>query len=352
MSLVDAHHAEVGVAPACSALAVSRATWYRRRARRDAPADARPAPRTEHPRRIRQPDRQRVLDILCAEEFRDRSPRAVHAVLLERGQYLCSVRSMYRILAESGAVRERRAMRVHGPHAVPVLRATRPDEVWTWDITKLRGLLGRWLCLYVVLDVYSRYVVTWLLAEGESGALAADLVRDAAIRRGISPGALTLHADRGAPMTSIPMAQMLADLRIGASHSRPRTSNDNPFSEAHFKTLKHGPTCPQGPGSLGQWHAWCREFFGWYNREHRHEGIAFHTPEDVYLGRHIRKERLRQRTLDLAYEAHPERFVRGRPVAMRAPREVWINRPKNQLPLVQAEAAGSLRDPAWEFAAS
>jgi putative transposase len=255
MSFVDTHHAEVGVAPACSALDVSRATWYRRRARRSAHDDARSARKKPHPRRIVQLDRRRVLEILCAEEFADRSPRAVHAVLMDRGQYLCSVRSMYRILAESGAVRERRAVRSPGVHEIPRLRATRADQVWTWDITKLRGILGRWLCLYVVLDVYSRYAVTWLLAEGESGALASELVRDAAIQRGVVPGELTLHADRGAPMTSKPMAQMLADLRIDASHSRPRTSNDNPFSEAHFKTLKHCPMYPTGPGTFGQWQA-------------------------------------------------------------------------------------------------
>ncbi len=352
MSLVDAHHSQVGVAPACSALDVSRATWYRRRARRDAHGDARPARQGVQPRRIGQPDRRRVLEVLCADEFMDCSPRFVHAALLDRGEYLCSVRSMYRILAESEAVRERRAVRSHGAHEIPVLCATGPDQVYSWDITKLPDALGGWLSLYVVLDIYSRYAVAWLLARRESGALAADLVRDAVLRRGIDPGTLTLHADRGAPMTSTPMAQMMARLGIDASHSRPRISNDNPFSEAHFKTLKHCPAYPAGRGLFDQWHAWCRDFFPWYNRVHRHEGIAFHTPEDVHLGRHRRKERLRQLTLDAAYARHPERFVRGRPRALLAPREVWINRPDEKLLLIQRKAAGSLRDPACEHAFS
>jgi len=284
----------------------------------------------------------------------DRSPRAIHAVLLDRGQYLCSVRSMYRILGESCAVRERRAVRHHGTHETPRLCATGPDQVWSWDITKLPDALGGWLSLYVVLDVYSRFVVAWLLARRESGALAAQLVRDAAIERGIdrAPGTLTLHADRGGPMRSGTMAEMLAGLGIDASHSRPRTSNDNPYSEAHFKTLKHCPMYPAGRGTFDQWRAWCQEFFDWYNREHRHEGIAFFAPEDVYLGRHLAKERRRQATLDAAHAAHPERFVRGRPVAMRAPREVWINRPDKQLLLIQGKAAGSLRDPVCELAYS
>jgi putative transposase len=353
MSLVDAHHARVGVAPACDALGVSRATWYRRRARGEmsgehSPRDAHP----RHPRRIGPDERRRVLDVLCAPEFMDRSPRAIHAVLLDRGQYLCSVRSMYRILGESRAARERRAVRHHGAHGTPHLRATGPDQVWSWDITRLPDAPGGWLSLYVVMDVYSRCVVAWLLARRESGALAAQLVRDAVLGRGIDPGSLTLHADRGGPMRSRPMAEMLADLGVEASHSRPRTSNDNPFSEAHFKTLKHCPTYPAGRGTLDQWQAWCREFFPWYNREHRHGGIAFFAPDDVHAGRHHAMTRARQRTLDAAYAAHPERFVRGRPVARRAPREVWINRPDNQVLLTQAKAAGSLRDPACEPALS
>lgn len=358
MTLVDEHRDTLGIEPTCAALGISRATWYRRKAREQARAKApapapatatsAPVPRKGCPRRIPAPDRQRVLDTLCAEEFMDRSPRAVHAVLLDRGQYLCSVRSMYRILSDSRAVRERRALRSHGTHHAPVLCAARPDQVWTWDITKLPGHLGRWHSLYVVLDVYSRYAVAWLLAERESGALAAQLVRDAALRRGVAAGALTLHADRGAPMTSRPMAHMLAELGIETSHSRPRVSNDNPYSEAQFKTLKHSPMYPTGPGSFQEWHAWCEAFFAWYNREHRHEGIAFHTPEDVYLGRHTAKESLRQATLNAAYDAHPERFVRGRPVVRRAPRDVWINKSHNQALLIQDETAGALRAPAEE----
>jgi putative transposase len=272
-------------------------------------------------------ERQEVIDVLCSEEFADRAPREVYAILLERGKYLCSIRTMYRILHERKAVRERRSQRDHPENAVPRCCATGPNEVWSWDITKLPGPARTHFSFYVVLDVFSRFIVDWLLAERESALLATRLIEQQIVAAGIDAGQLTVHADRGAPMTSRSMAQMLADLGVDRSHSRPRVSNDNPFSESQFKTMKY---CPSWPGRFtGREHAreWVTSFVRWYNHEHRHEGIGLFTPADVHMGRHLAIDRERQRALDEAYAAHPERFVRGRPTTPSLPIEVWINRP-------------------------
>lgn len=325
MSLVDHHAPAVGVTSACRALGVSRATWYRRRAKS---VEASAAQRSRsHPRRLTDAERQAVVDALCSKEFQDRAPREVYAILLERGTYLCSIRTMYRILHERKAVRERRAQRDHPANAVPRCCARGPNEVWSWDITKIPGPARTHFSLYVVLDVYSRYVVDWLLAERESALLATRLIEQQIVTAGIDAGQLTVHADRGAPMTSRSMAQMLADLGVDRSHSRPRVSNDNPFSESQFKTMKY---CPTWPGIFtDREHArqWVAAFMQWYNHQHRHEGIGLFTPADVYNGRHVSIDRERQRALDGAYAAHPERFVRGRPTSPDLPAEVWINRP-------------------------
>ena len=247
MTLVDQHAPAVGVADACRTLGVSRATWYRRRARCNTPS-ALPRSRS-HPRRLSDAERQRVLEVLCRDEFIDRTPREVYAILLERGEYLCSVRTMYRILAEQKAVRERRPQRSHPEHAVPRCCATAPNQLWSWDITKLPGPLRTFFSLYVVLDVFSRYVGAWLLARRESAYLATRLIEQAIVSAGVDTDQLTVHADRGAPMTSKSIAQMLADLGVERSHSRPRVSNDNPYSEAQFKTMKY---CPAWPGVSGR----------------------------------------------------------------------------------------------------
>jgi putative transposase len=286
-----------------------------------------------------------VLEVLCSNEFIDRAPREVYAILLERSEYLCSVRTMYRILAEHKAVRERRPQRNHPENAVPRCRATAPNQLWSWDITKLPGPARSFFSLYVVLDVFSRYVVAWLLARRESAYLATRLIEQAIVSAGIDADQLTVHADRGAPMTSKSVAQMLADLRVERSHSRPRVSNDNPFSEAQFKTLKYCPDYPGRFADVGAGRSWCASFFRWYNHEHRHEGIGLFTPADVHFGRHLKLDRVRQRALDAAYAAHPERFVKGPPKSPSVPDEVWINRPDDRtvlLPDVVTPAAPAL----------
>jgi len=326
MSLVDLHHGELGVKPACDTLGVSRATWYRRRAR--AHEEPVPARTRSHPRRISADERMRIMRVLCEDRFADLTPRQVHAALLSEGTYLCSPSSMYRILRESRAVRERRRLASHPTHPKPVLQARRPDEVWTWDITKLPALEGGHHCLYVAMDLYSRCVVAWRVARSESGAVAKDFIRDAVKTHGINPNELTVHADRGAPMTSEPLCELYAKLGIRRTHSRPRTSNDNAFSESQFKTLKYGPAWPQGRMSLEQWRSWCPQAFHWYNHRHHHAGIAHFTPAEVHSGRHLTLRVVRQNALDRAWAAHPERFVGGRPVAKAVPNEVWINRPQ------------------------
>jgi len=329
MRLVDDHHRELGVAPVCVALNVSRATWYRRRGRSERQAE----PRSSQPigaarqRRLGDAERRHVLEVLCGEEFADRSPREVYAALLSRGEYLCSIRTMYRILWESKAVRERRAVRPAAPAAVPRLVARARNEVWSWDITKLPSAMGGWYSLYVILDLYSRFVVGWCLQRRESGLVAAKLVEDTVTRWGVDRGSLTLHADRGAPMTSQPLAQLLSRLDLERSHSRPRTSNDNAFSEAQFKTMKYVPAWPQGPMTYDEWSSWCPDLFEWYNERHHHEGIGLYTPAQVFFGDHETIGKKRQRTLDAAFKRHPERFVNGRPLAPTVPQEVWINRP-------------------------
>ena len=336
MTIVDEHAPEVGVAPVCRAVEVSRATWYRRRKKDRVPQVK---PRRQPPRRLSDAERERIVNILCSEEFVDRSPRAVYAILLERGEYLCSVRTMYRILAEQKAVRERRPQRKHPEYAVPICCARRPNDLWSWDITKLAGAHRTWFSLYVILDVYSRFVVSWLLARRESAFLATRLIEQAIQVHDVDPTHLTIHADRGAPLRAKSTTQLMADLGIERSHSRPRVSNDNPFSEAQFKTLKY---CPQYPGSFAIYEAaksWSGSFFDWYNHDHRHEGIGLFTPADVYTGRHLQLTRARQRVLDDAYAAHPERFVRGRPTPPVVPDEVWINQP-NQTTLSLTRRSG------------
>ncbi len=352
MKLVQQHAPAMGVAAACDALDVSRATWYRRRfvdpevdaVHSDEPAARAPATpmARSHPRRLPEQDRDEVVRALCSEEFYDCSPRHVYAVLLERGEYLCSPRTMYRILAERNAVRERRAQRTHPENAVPRCQAAAPNQLWSWDITKIAMPGKRWLHLYVVLDVFSRYVVTWLLASRESGTSAARLIEQALLAAEISEGQLTLHADRGAAMKSQPLAQLLEDLHVGRSHSRPRVSNDNPFSEAQFKTLKYRPDFPGRFSDDEHALEWCREFFPWYNQQHRHEGIGFFTPADVHFGRHGQIRRVRQKALDAAYARNPERFVRGRPTSPTVPEVVWINRPDEATIQIQPAEAPEL----------
>jgi putative transposase len=318
----------LGVMATCLALGVARATYYRRRAPVLGPKPRRPSPK----RALSPAERREVLDVLHEERFADLAPAEVHAVLLEEQRYLCSVRTMHRILAENAESRERRDQRRHPRHAVPEILATAPNQLWSWDITKLKGL-GKWtfFYLYVVLDVFSRYVVGWMLAHRESATLAKKLISTTCRRQGIEPGQLTVHADRGSSMTSKPLALMLADLGVHKTHSRPHVSNDNPFSEAQFKTLKYRPDFPDRFGSVEDGRAHCVDFFAWYNEEHHHVGLAGLTPHDVHHGLVAQRLAERQTVLDAAYAAHPERFPLGRPSVKAPPTEVWINRPKMSL---------------------
>ena len=321
----------VGTRAACAALAISRATHYRRdREPRLGP----PAPRPSPPRALSAIERTSVLDLLNCERFVDASPAQTYATLLDEGEYLASERTMYRILSSAGEVRERRHQRCHPVYAKPELLAVGPNQLWSWDITKLRGP-AKWTYfqLYVILDVYSRYVTGWMVATRESAALAERLIADSARKQGIVADSLTIHADRGTSMTSKPVALLLADLGIVKSHSRPHVSNDNPYSEAGFKTLKYRPDFPARFGSIEDARAFCQAFFAWYNNAHRHSGIALFTPADVHYGRSDELLVARAGVLAGAYAAHPERFVKGLPTPREVPSMVWINPPSKEVPL-------------------
>jgi putative transposase len=314
--------AAMGTEPACRALGLSRATLYRGR-RPAVVARPRPAP----PRALEPMERQGVLELLHTR-FVDQAPAQIHATLLDEGTYLCSPRTMYRLLDAAHEIKERRDQ-VRRPHyAAPELLATRPNEVWSWDITKLLGP-AKWtyFYLYVILDIFSRYVVGWMLAPHESAALAERLIAETCAKHSIEPGQLTLHADRGASMRSKPVALLLADLGVTKTHSRPHVSNDNPFSEAHFKTLKYCPQFPERFGSLEDGRAFGHDFFRWYNHDHCHSGLGFLTPAVVHLGQAATVRDHRQHVLAAAYAAHPERFVKGRPHPADLPQAVWINPP-------------------------
>lgn len=313
--------AEFGVKATCEALSLPRATFYRHKA---APPARAPRPSPRH--KLTEAEEQRLLAVLHEERFVDQAPREVYATLLDEGTYLCSVRTMYRVLAAHGEVRERRDQARRPAYQKPELLATGPNQVWSWDITKLRGpTKGIFYYAYVMIDLFSRYVVGWLLAERETAALARRFIADTIATRGVDPAALTIHQDRGAPMTSGSMAQLCATLGVTQSFSRPRVSDDNAFSESQFKTLKYQPDYPERFDSPPHATGYLGAFFGWHNDDHHHEGLALFTPADVYFGRVGEVAARRQAALDAAFEAHPERFVKGRPVVPLPPREVAIN---------------------------
>jgi putative transposase len=312
----------VPIVRACDALGVSRATIYRNTCPSSPP---RSHARSPSPRRISDEERAAVMDVLHSPEFVDQPPHEVYATLLSRGVYLASIRSMYRLLAERGETQERRNQRRALVHSKPSLTATAPNQVWTWDITKLATTaVGVFLHAYVIIDLFSRYVVGWMVAAKECKHLAAQLFAETIARHGIEPG-LTVHADRGSAMKSDTLAQLLATLGVERSFSRPHVSDDNAFSEAQFKTLKYQPDYPGR--FLGEVHArgWLAPFFGWHNDEHHHSGLALFTPADVFFGRVDQVRAVRQAALDEAYEAHPERFPRGAPRVVLPPCEVSIN---------------------------
>lgn len=322
--------AQIAKAPLCDALDVSRATLYRHRKASSAQGEPKPfaAPRHSH-RALSAAERQKVLDTLHSPVFIDKAPSEVYAALLDEDTYLCSIRTMYRILNDNKEVRERRNQLRHPVYTKPELLATKPNEVWSWDITKLLGP-AKWTYfhLYVIIDIFSRYVVGWMIAPRESKELAKRLISETCAKQEIPPGQLTLHADRGSSMRSKPVALLLADLGVTKTHSRPHTSNDNPFSESHFKTLKYRPEFPKRFGSIQDARTFCQSFFQWYNTEHYHSGISLLTPETVHCGLACEVTEARSTTLSRAFETHPERFVRGTPTPLALPKAVWINPPK------------------------
>jgi putative transposase len=318
----------VGLRAACAATGRSQASWHRAHRVSPAPAPAARAPRPVPARALSAAERAAVLDVLHEPRFVDESPATVYATLLDEGSYLCSEPTMYRILRAAGEVRERRAQAAHPATVKPELLADAPNSVWSWDITKLRGPAKRtFYHLYSVIDIYSRYTVGWLLADREDARLAERLLADTVANHGVDRGQLTVHADRGPSMASRTVAELLADLGVTKSHSRPHCSNDNPFSEAQYKTLKYRPDFPDRFGSITDARVHCRTFFTWYNHDHRHSGIGYHTPADVHFGHAQAVRAARADTLTAAYTRTPERFVRKHPEPPALPATVWINQP-------------------------
>jgi putative transposase len=318
----------VGVRAACRATGRSQSSHYRWN--RKSPAPARPAagPARPQPRALSPAERQAVLDVLHEPRFVDEAPATVYARLLDEGVYLCSEATMYRVLREHGEVGDRRAQATHPARVKPELIADAPNTVWSWDITKLRGPVKHvFYHLYSVIDIYSRYTVGWLLADRESAELAEQLLADTIVKHQVDRDQLTVHADRGTSMASKTVAQLLADLAVTKSHSRPRCSNDNPFSEAQFKTLKYRPDFPDRFGSVEHARDHARAFYTWYNTDHRHSGIGYHTPHDVHYGHADRVREARAEVLAAAYARTPERFVRKHPEPPALPTTVWINKP-------------------------
>ena len=323
--------AHVPLVEACPALLLPRSTFYRWQTPVAASA---PKPKPPSPRALTGQEQATVLDLLNSERFQDQAPRQVYATLLDDGIYVCQWSSMYRLLAENQQVSERRNQLVHPVAAKPELVATAPNQLWSWDITKLLGPNKHtYYYLYVILDVYSRLVPGWLLADRESEDLAQQLVRETCAKQHIPLGQLTLHADRGSAMTSKPLALLLADLGVVKSHSRPRglvarLLAHNPYSEAQFKTMKYRPDYPAFFDSLLAARAWAQDFFQWYNHEHKHSALCLLTPAVVHYGQAASVLRARHAIRQQAYAAHPERFVKGPPTLLSLPPEVWINRPQ------------------------
>jgi putative transposase len=320
----------IGTRAACLAAGVPQASWYRRH--RSSPAPWRPVPVPQagrrQPRALGLAERQAILDALHSERFADLAPAEVWATLLDEGTYLGSVSTFYRVLRQAGESRERRAQATHPAAVKPELAASGPNQVYSWDITKLHGP-AKWTYyyLYVILDIYSRYAVGWMVATCESAALAEKLIAATVATQGIGRGQLTIHADRGSSMTSKPVAFLLADLGVTQSHSRPHVSNDNPYSEAQFKTLKYRPGFPARFGSIQAARAYCQDFFPWYNNDHHHGGLGLHTAADVHHGQATTVRAARAHVLTAACTAHPERFVRKHPTPPKLPAGSWINPP-------------------------
>lgn len=329
MSVVCNLSRDVGKKPACEALSVPRATFYRHISKGALSPSKGNGSRPQPPLALNPEERQTVIDVLQSERFQDKAPYEVYATLLDEGQYYCSIRTMYRFLtSEHGGVNERRRRHHRGHYKKPELLATGPNQVWSWDITKLKGpVKWTYFYLYVILDIFSRYVVGWMVAHREQKALAKRLIEQSYIKQNIKPGQLTVHADRGSSMKSKAVAHLLADLGVTKTHSRPHVSNDNPYSEAQFKTLKYCPAFPERFGSIQDTRAFSQPFFDWYNKEHRHSGIALMTPEQVHYGLNKKVYNFRSLVLEEAFQKNPNRFKGRMPKPFVLPEAVWINKP-------------------------
>jgi putative transposase len=322
---------DVGLNRACRTMLVPRSTVYRtdERQRHLVPPRAASVPRPAPPLALSSTERDALRTVLCSERFADSAPATIYATLLDEGTYLGSVRTMHRLLKSDEQSRERRNQLTHPVYAKPELLATGPNEVWSWDITKLRGpLKWSYFHLYVILDIFSRYVVGWMIAPRENAELAEQLIAQTIAKQGIEAGTLTLHADRGTSMRSKVVAQLLVDLEVAKSHSRPYVSDDNPFSESNFKTLKYRPDFPDRFGCIEDARAHCQQFFRWYNDSHRHSGIGLMTPHAVHHGQANALFKQRADTLNAAFVAHPNRFKGNCPQPPTLPIAAWINPPK------------------------
>jgi putative transposase len=329
-AVVEARSAGLPLAPACRALGLNRSSVYARRDTPEVPEDVvaarRSRRRSAQPRALTSEERNAVRETLYSPEYRDQPPAEVYAALLEEGRYLGSLSTFHRILRADAAQGERRQQRPAQHHAIPRLCATGPNEVWTWDITKLATVhRGVYLSLYVVLDLYSRYAVAWMVSRKENSALAQQLMQEAVDRYRTAFTHLTVHQDRGAPMTARSYLDLLAEFGVTCSHSRPRVSNDNPTSEAQFKTLKYQPDYPGRFKNVEHARRWCEDYFAWYNHQHHHSGLGFYSPTQVFTGQWREIAKVRQATLDAQYQRHPERFVKGLPRAAVPPSAVFIN---------------------------
>lgn len=327
----------IGVERACAAFGVSPRTWRHRRQAADGrlpprPSRAKPVNELVMPEwRISDVERNEIRAVLCTPEFCDLAPAQIYTTLLDRGVYLCSERTMYRLLAEGDLVGERRRGHQPRPKTPPRLVATRPNEVWSWDISRLRGPRVRvWFYFYVLLDIFSRKIVGWAVDTTESDRVAKRLITHTCVAERVGPEELALHSDRGAQMTSNTIAELLEDLGVTRSLSRPRTSDDNPYSEAAFKTVKYRPTYPDRFDDIDHARAWMREFVEWYNHQHYHSGVAYLHPADVHAGTTSPIIAARQHVLDAAYTVEPQRFRNGPPTAPALPTEAWINKPHTQ----------------------
>jgi len=320
--VIREHGEQLGVAPLCSAFGLPRSAFYRSQRPSSVPATLKASSR-----RLTAPVEAQILTTLNSERFCDMAPAEVFATLLDEGQYLCSERTMYRVLQRNSGTMPRR-QRPARMYTKPELLATKPNQVWAWDITKLKGpVKWSYFYLYTILDIFSRYIVGWMIAQRESAELAKALIAETCLKQEIVPGTLTLHADRGGPMKARSVGHLLADLGITKSHSRPHVSDDNPFMESAYKTLKYRPDFPERFTSAELSRYFCGDFFGWYNNQHHHSGIGMLTPADVHFGRAEEVLRRRQQTLVNAFKEHPERFVHGVPLVAQVPKEVWINKP-------------------------